>query len=74
MTNYLTIVLRIPESEQDKKACFDGLAALRPFQTGMSQEDEMTTLEFIEQHDDFNPEIAEEARAKTREVHAAAEA
>ena len=40
----------------------------------MSIEDEMTVLEMIEQHEDFPEYIADEAREKTKELHALAEA
>jgi len=64
----------MPEDEASKKKVREGLALITPFQTAMSLEDEMTVLELIEQHENFDLTIADEARAKTLELHAAAEA
>ena len=50
---------------RQSKKVQDGLKLIKPFQTAISLEDEMTVLELIEQHDDFEPHIAEDARAKT---------
>lgn len=74
MSKYITVVIRIPEDAVGKQQVQDGLTMLQPYQTAMSLEDEMTVLELIEQHGDFQPHIADEARAKTAELHAAAEA
>lgn len=52
----------------------EGMKSLEPFKTAMSLEDEMTVLEMIEQHEDFDATIADEARAKTIELHRQAEA
>ena len=73
MSNYTTIVIRIPDNEADKATVRDCLKRLEPFQTAMSLEDEMTVLEMIEQHEDFPEFIADEAREKTKELHALAE-
>ncbi|WP_166800967.1 hypothetical protein [Pseudomonas aeruginosa] len=40
--------------------------------SGASNEDEMTVLDMIEQHEDFADYIADDARAKAKEVHAKA--
>lgn len=74
MTKYTTIVIRMPEDAKGKQQVQDALKLLAPHQTAMSLEDEMTVLEMIEQHEDFPEYIAEEARAKTAELHAQAEA
>lgn len=71
--NYVTIVIRMPEDAAGKKKVQDGLELIKPFKTAMSLEDEMTVLELIEQHEDFEPHIADDARAKAAELHAAAE-
>jgi hypothetical protein len=42
----------------------DGLKLLSQFQTGFSLEDEMTVLDLIEKHPEFDPAIAEAARAE----------
>ena len=72
-SRYVTVVIRMPDNAADKKKVQDGLKLIEPFRTAMSLEDEMTVLELIEQHDDFEPHITEDARAKTEELHKAAE-
>lgn len=74
MSNYTTIVIRMPTDEAGKEAVQQALNLLKPHQTAMSLEDEMTTLELIEQHPEFDEYIAEEARRKTVELHKRAEA
>lgn len=71
---YVTVVIRMPEDAAGKEQVREGLRLLDPHKTAMSLEDEMTVLELIEQHEDFKPHIADEARAKAAEIHAAAEA
>lgn len=72
MNNYVTIVIRMPDDAAQKAEVQRALKQLEPHQTGMSLEDEMTVLEMIEQHPDFSEHIADEARAQTKELHAAA--
>lgn len=74
MNKYTTVVIRMPEGEDDKKKVREGLALLQPFQTAMSLEDEMTLLELIQQHEDFDSWIEDEARTKMLKLHAASEA
>jgi hypothetical protein len=74
MSNYTTIVIRMPENEVDKEQVKAGLELLKPFQTAMSLEDEMTVLEMIEQHEDFEEYIAEDARGRALKLQADAEA
>ncbi len=75
MSSYITLVIRTPDNDPDAKARIqDGLRMLEPFRTAMALEDEMSVLELIEQHDDFEDYIAEEAREKAKALHAAAEA
>lgn len=74
MSHYTTIVIRMPEGEAEKKLVNQSLKALEPFRTAMSIEDDMTILELIENHPDFDEAIAEEARAETLRLHARAEA
>lgn len=75
MNDFLTLVICNPASEADKVRVQEGLRLLAPFQTGMSIEDEMTILEQrIEENEDFDPAIAEAARAEARELHARARA
>jgi hypothetical protein len=73
MSKYVTIVIRMPEGEAEKQQVSEGMRSLEPFKTAMSLEDEMTVLEMIEQHEDFDATIADEARAKTIELHRQAE-
>lgn len=72
MSNYVTLVLRMPEDEAQKQEVQRAIKLLEPHRTAMSLEDEMTVLELIEQHPDFNEYIADEARAQAKEPHAAA--
>lgn len=62
----------MPEDEEGTAVINGAIKALEPYQTGMSMEDEMTILELIEGHDDFDPSIAENARAKAQEMQDAA--
>lgn len=74
MNKYTTIVIRMPKDAEGQKQVQQGLNLLKPHQTAMSLEDEMTILELIEQHEDFPDYIADEARAKAAELHSKAEA
>lgn len=73
-SKYITIVVRVPDEASAKEQFSAALKSIQPFQTAMSMEDEMTALELIEGHEDFDPAIATEAREKTLKLHAAAEA
>lgn len=72
MSNYVTIVIRMPDDAAQKAEVNRALKQLEPHKTGMSLDDEMTVLEMIEQHPDFPEYIADEARAQAKELHAAA--
>lgn len=74
MSDYVTIVIRMPKEAAERSKAKAGLKMLEPYQTGMSMEDEMTILELIEAHPEFQDHIAEEARAETSRLHADAEA
>lgn len=75
---YITVVIRMPESPDDRKKIADALQLGGSFHEGrvvaMSLEDEMTVLDCIEQHEDFPDHIADEARAMTEALHAEHEA
>lgn len=77
-SDYLTVVIRMPKDAENRKKISSELRLGEQFHggqiTAMSLEDEMTVLELIEQHEDFEPHIAEEARAQSKELHATAEA
>lgn len=76
MSKFVTYVIRLPEAQEAKSKIVDGVRELVEEHggeiTGASNEDEMTVLDMIEQHDDFADYIADEARAKAKELHAAA--
>ena len=72
MSSFLTLVIRMPDNPDAKARIQEGRRMLDPYRTGMSLEDEMTILELIEQHEDFEDYIAEEARAKAKALHSAA--
>lgn len=76
MSKFVTYVIRLPEAQEAKLRIVNAVRELVEKHggeiTGASNEDEMTVLDMIEQHDDFADHVADEARAKTRELHAAA--
>lgn len=76
MSKFVTYVIRLPETQEAKRRIVNGVRELVEKHggeiTGASKEDEMTVLDMIEQHDDFADYIADEARAKAKELHAAA--
>lgn len=74
MSQYVTVVIRMPSDARERAAVKKALQAIQPHVSGMSQEDEMTVLDLIEQHEEFHEWIAEEARQKTAELHAQSEA
>lgn len=69
MSDVTTIVLRMPDNALERKAFSQVLERLRPYQTAMSLEDEMTILELIESDTRFDPDIAEDARRKAAALH-----
>ncbi|MNJ39997.1 hypothetical protein D3C77_348810 [compost metagenome] len=74
MSKFVTYAIRLPEAQEEKSAITKGVWELVEKYggeiTGASNEDEMTVLDMIEQHEDFADYIADEARAKTKELHA----
>lgn len=73
MSEYITVVIRMPEDAKSKEQVQSGLELLKPHQTSRSPDDKATVLDLIEQHEDFPDYIAEEARARVQEIHAKAE-
>lgn len=73
-SDYRTIVIRTPDDDSAKACIQTALKMLEPYCTAMSLEDEMSVLDLIEEHEDFEDYIAEEARASVKMLHAAAEA
>jgi len=65
---YITLVVRIPDGDTVAR---EALRSLEPYTTAMSMQDEMTVLDFIEEHEDFPDYIAQDARGKARKFGAA---
>ena len=67
MSKFVTYVIRLPEDQEATREIVNGVRALVEKNggeiTGTSNEDEMTILEMIDQHEDFREYIADEARA-----------
>lgn len=74
MSKYITLVIRMPEGQAEKQQIQQAMKSLEPFLTAKSLEDEMTVLELIEQHPDFDGAIADEARVEAVRLHIQAEA
>lgn len=76
MTKFVTYVIRLPETQEAKSEIVSGVRALVEKHggeiTAASNEDEMTVLDMIEQHEDFPIHIADEARAQAKELCAKA--
>lgn len=70
MSKFLTYVIRLPEAQEAKTAISAGVRALVEKRggeiTAASNEDEMTILDMIENHEDFPKYIADEARAQAK--------
>lgn len=69
MSKYVTLVIRMPEGQAEQQQVSQAMKVLEPFRTAMSMEDEMTVLELIEQHPDFDESIADYARAEAAKLH-----
>lgn len=76
MSKFVTYVIRLPEDQEATREIVNGVRALVEKNggevTAASNEDEMTILEMIEQHEDFREYIADEARAQAKELGAKA--
>lgn len=76
MSKFLTYVIRLPEGQEASSAISTGVRALVEKHggeiTAASNEDEMTILDMIENHEDFREYIADEARAQAKELCAKA--
>lgn len=72
MSEFITIVIRTPIDPDEKAILHKAIEAIRPYQTCMSLEDEATILDMIENHPDFDTNIAEDARKQTALLHATA--
>lgn len=72
MSKFLTYVIRLPEDQEAMTAISTGVRALVEKHggeiTAASNEDEMTILDMIENHEDFPEYIADDARAQAKEL------
>lgn len=78
MSRFITVVIKLPETNVQSNIKKAGIADI--FKVGntvdggvvtaISLEDEITVMEFIENHEDFDPAISKYARAKAKELHA----
>ena len=66
---HLTLVVCVPPDGVERQLFDLALDAFGLFLRGYSTEDEMSVLTMIEAHEDFDPLIASEARAKMREMY-----
>lgn len=77
MSKCATYVIRFPEDSAARERIVQGIRELVEKNAGditaVSNEDEMTVLDMIEEHDDFADYIADEARAKAKALLAAAQ-
>lgn len=64
-----TFVVRAPRTTEANQVVEAAMKLLKPYQSAMSLEDEISVLEFIEQHPEFDDSIAEEAREKAKQLH-----
>lgn len=70
MGKFVTFVIRMPEDQVAKQQVSEAMKVVEPFRTAMALEDEMTILELIERHPDFDGSIAVEARAEAEKLQA----
>lgn len=75
MADYMTVVIRMPEDESARRNLAQMLRIGEPHHGGLitavSTEDEITTMEILE--DLIDPQDVADARAQTKEIHATAE-
>lgn len=64
-----TFVVRAPRTAEANQAVEAAMELLKPYQSAMSLDDEISVLEFIEQHPEFDDSIADEARKKAKQLH-----
>lgn len=67
MSKFTTLVIQMPDDAAGQERVAQGFALLKPFQTAMSQDDEMTVLDLIEAHEDFPAHVADDAREQAKE-------
>ncbi|GGM25360.1 hypothetical protein ACFQDN_21860 [Pseudomonas asuensis] len=76
MSKFVTYVIRLPKGQDAKTKITTGVRTLVKKHggeiTAASNEDEMTILDMIEQHEDFPKHIAEDARTQAKELCAKA--
>lgn len=71
MRSFNTIVVCLPPEGAEREKVLQAMEQLKPYQTAFSIEDEMTVLDLIENHPDFDLTIAEDARRKAKELQEA---
>lgn len=62
MSQFFTAVLQRPKEPQALQRYMMVLDAMKPFQTGGALGDAISLLDRIEEHEDFDSRIADEAR------------
>lgn len=66
MKSFVTYAIQLPDNSEAKTKILDGIGDLIKKHggkiTGSSVEDELTVLDMIEQHEDFQSHIADDAR------------
>lgn len=67
MSEFITIVIKKPNDPAGQAAVSQALTLLQPYQTGMSLDDEMTKLDFIENHPDMPQHLIDEAQNSASE-------
>lgn len=72
MKSFVTYAIQLPDNAEAKKQILNGIRDLVEKHggeiTGLSNEDEMSVLDMIEQHENFQSYIADEARKQASEL------
>jgi hypothetical protein len=62
--NFVTLVIRVPQDGESAVLVQDCLEKLAPFTTAMSLQDEMSVLDFVEEHPEMDHSVLADAREK----------
>lgn len=73
MSEHITVVIKMPENEQEKNYVRTSLSLIQSYITVTSPEDCVTILDMLEQNKAFDLALANEARSDTLERHTEAE-
>ncbi len=68
MSKTLTLTILKPNDQNEEKLVNHHIEKILPYCTGLSIEDEITILELIENHPDFQSHIAEWAREEAKKL------